>query len=122
MGLIVMAVLLSTRDHFPLLFINSSDVAKEVSKLSSLLAVVLNGLQPVLSGKIRNSDVSSLVLFLKSNVRGVAIGAGCQSLVAYINIACYLLGIRGGILGGIILQTLVLIVVTSRTNWKKEAA
>ncbi|KAL2894749.1 Protein DETOXIFICATION 33 [Bienertia sinuspersici] len=69
----------------------------------------------------------------------VAIGAGWQSLVAYINIACYYLfglpagiilgfkygyggmGVWGGMIGGICLQTAILIVVTAFTNWKKEA-
>uniref|UniRef100_A0A803N408 Protein DETOXIFICATION n=1 Tax=Chenopodium quinoa TaxID=63459 RepID=A0A803N408_CHEQI len=69
----------------------------------------------------------------------VAIGAGWQSLVAYINIACYYffglpagiilgfkygyggMGVWGGMIGGICLQTVVLVVVTAFTNWKKEA-
>ncbi|KAL5983085.1 hypothetical protein ACLOJK_017165 [Asimina triloba] len=63
-----------------------------------------------------------------------------SALVAYINVACYYLfglpaglilgfklklgveGMWGGMIGGIILQTIVLVTVTSYTNWKKEAA
>ncbi|KAK6938760.1 hypothetical protein RJ641_032268 [Dillenia turbinata] len=89
---------------------------------ASLLAVtvLLNSLQPVLSG--------------------VAVGAGWQSIVAYINIACYYIvglpagillgftfdlgaeGIWGGMIGGIVLQTIILIIITSLRNWNKEAA
>ncbi|KAL9244176.1 hypothetical protein vseg_017979 [Gypsophila vaccaria] len=121
-GFIVFLVVLATRDTFPLLFTSSEAVAKETTRISIVLAftVLLNSLQPVLSG--------------------VAIGAGWQSLVAYINIACYYLvglpagillgftyklgvmGVWGGMVGGICLQTAILIIVTSLTNWKKEAA
>ncbi|KAA3466966.1 protein DETOXIFICATION 33 [Gossypium australe] len=69
---------------------------------------------------------------------GVAVGGGWQSLVAYINIGCYyivglpagillgftfgfgVMGIWSGMIGGIVLQTLSLIVVISLTNWNKE--
>lgn len=114
-------VVLATRDWFPYLFTTSAAVAQETTRLSVLLAltVLLNSLQPVLSG--------------------VAIGAGWQSLVAYINIGCYYLvglpagfllgfkfnygamGVWGGMIGGICLQTIILIIVTALTNWKKEA-
>ncbi|KAK4490346.1 hypothetical protein RD792_001022 [Penstemon davidsonii] len=116
------AIVIATRDVFPYLFTNSEAVAKETTRLSILLAltVLLNGLQPVLSG--------------------VAVGAGWQAIVAYINIGCYYIvglplglilgfvfdfgsmGIWGGMIGGIVLQTLILIVITSTRNWNKEAA
>ncbi|XP_057973022.1 protein DETOXIFICATION 33 isoform X2 [Malania oleifera] len=120
-GLICMVVVFATRDVFPYLFTNSTAVAKETTKLATLLGVtvLLNSLQPVLSG--------------------VAVGAGWQAVVAYINIGCYYLvglpagivlgftlglgaeGIWGGMIGGICLQTLILVVITSITNWNKEA-
>ncbi|KAK9740570.1 hypothetical protein RND81_03G045300 [Saponaria officinalis] len=120
-GFLAFLVVLATRDTFPHLFTSSEAVAKETTRISIVLAftVLLNSLQPVLSG--------------------VAIGAGWQSLVAYINIACYYLfglpagillgfkynlgvmGVWGGMVGGICLQTAILIIVTSLTNWKKEA-
>ncbi|KAH6796384.1 hypothetical protein C2S51_037370 [Perilla frutescens var. frutescens] len=119
-GVVCMAVVLATKDFFPYLFTNSDAVAKETTRLSTLLAltVLLNGLQPVLSG--------------------VAVGAGWQSIVAYINIGCYYivglplgillgfvfdfgsLGIWGGMIGGICLQTLILIGITAGRNWEKE--
>ncbi|KAK4744051.1 hypothetical protein SAY87_010363 [Trapa incisa] len=120
-GVICMCVVFATRDIFPYLFTSSDAVAAETTKLAILLGitVLLNSLQPVLSG--------------------VAVGAGWQSLVAYINIGCYyivglpagillgftfgfgVMGIWSGMIGGICLQTLILIVVTSITNWKREA-
>ncbi|KAL7155198.1 hypothetical protein ABFS83_03G059800 [Erythranthe nasuta] len=120
-GVVCMALVLATRDIFPYLFTNSEAVAKETTRLSILLAltVLLNGLQPVLSG--------------------VAVGAGWQSIVAYVNIGSYYIvglplgivlgfvfkfgamGIWGGMIGGVCLQTLILIFITSSRNWDKEA-
>lgn len=120
-GVVAMAVVYATRDYFPYLFTNSEAVAEETTQLAVLLGitVLLNSLQPVLSG--------------------VAVGAGWQSLVAYINIGCYYIvglpagillgftfdfgaeGIWSGMIGGIVLQTIILIVVTSITNWTREA-
>ncbi|KAK1300120.1 Protein TRANSPARENT TESTA 12 [Acorus calamus] len=121
-GAVIMALVLVTGHEFPPLFTSSPAVAREVTRLSGLLAftILLNSLQPVLSG--------------------VAIGAGWQALVAYINIGCYYIvglpagfllgfkfnlgveGIWGGMIGGIVLQTMILIGVTACTNWNKEAA
>ncbi|KAL9275702.1 DETOXIFICATION 33-like protein [Drosera capensis] len=121
-GMICSAVVFATRDWFPYLFTTSEAVAKETTKLAILLGftVLLNSLQPVLSG--------------------VAVGAGWQALVAYINIGCYYViglpagillgftfkfgaeGIWSGLIAGICIQTIILIVVTSLTNWNKEAA
>ncbi|KAL9449239.1 hypothetical protein AB3S75_011214 [Citrus x aurantiifolia] len=120
-GVCCTILVLATRYNFPFLFTNSEAVAAETTKLSILLAitVLMNCLQPVLSG--------------------VAVGAGWQSLVAYINLGCYYIvglplgillgftfgfgaeGIWSGMIGGIGLQTLILIVITSITNWRKEA-
>ncbi|KAL7117191.1 hypothetical protein ACP275_03G057400 [Erythranthe tilingii] len=120
-GVVCMALVLATKDIFPYLFTNSEAVAKETTRLSILLAltVLLNGLQPVLSG--------------------VAVGAGWQSIVAYVNIGSYYIvglplgivlgfvfkfgamGIWGGMIGGVCLQTLILIFITSSRNWDKEA-
>ncbi|XP_021820961.1 protein DETOXIFICATION 33 [Prunus avium] len=120
-GVVCLAVVLATRDYFPYLFTNSEAVAEETTHLALLLGVtvLLNSLQPVLSG--------------------VAVGAGWQALVAYINIGCYYIvglpagillgfkfgfgveGIWSGMIGGIALQTIILIVIVSLTNWNKEA-
>ncbi|KAI9199977.1 hypothetical protein LWI28_000983 [Acer negundo] len=120
-GVIAMILVFTTRTEFPYLFTNSDTVATETTKLAFLLAitVLLNSLQPVLSG--------------------VAVGAGWQATVAYINIGCYYVvglplgillgftfafgveGIWSGMIGGIFLQTITLIIVTSLTNWNTEA-
>jgi MATE family multidrug resistance protein len=46
----------ATRDYFPYLFTSSEAVAVETTKLAVLLGitVLLNSLQPVLSGKYNN--------------------------------------------------------------------
>ncbi|MCD7468170.1 hypothetical protein HAX54_006120 [Datura stramonium] len=96
-------------------------VLEAVHKLSILLAftVLLNSVQPILSG--------------------VAVGSGWQSYVAYINLGCYyLLGVpmgfimgwafhygvmgiwAGMIFGGTAVQTLILAIITIRCDWNKE--
>lgn len=122
LGIILMAVVLGGRTYLPRFFTDEPDVVKETSKLAYLLGatILINSIQPVLSG--------------------VAIGAGWQSLVAFINIGCYYLiglpigailgfiaklnemGIWLGMLGGCLLQTVILLVITFRTKWQQEAS
>ncbi|KAI4303303.1 hypothetical protein MLD38_038950 [Melastoma candidum] len=98
------------------LFFDDEEVDKSVSELSILLAisVFLNTVQPVLTG--------------------VAIGAGRQSIVAFVNIGCYYLvgvpigallgyvahlhvkGLWIGLICGVISQLLSLVYIT----WKTE--
>ncbi|XAR65636.1 hypothetical protein NMG60_11009809 [Bertholletia excelsa] len=101
-------------------FTGGTTVADAVSELSPFLAasIVLNGIQPVLSG--------------------VAVGCGWQAFVAYVNVGCYYVvgiplgallgfyfnlgakGIWSGMIGGTLMQTTILLWVTFRTNWDKE--
>ncbi|KAL6207114.1 hypothetical protein ACLB2K_024359 [Fragaria x ananassa] len=101
-------------------FTSGETVAKAVSKLTPYLAVtlILNGIQPVLSG--------------------VAVGCGWQAFVAYVNVGCYYVvgiplgcvlgfkfdlgaqGIWSGMIGGTFMQTIILLWVTFRTDWIKE--
>ncbi|CAD6213424.1 unnamed protein product [Miscanthus lutarioriparius] len=117
---IIAVIVMCLRDYISYVFTKGDDVARAVSTMTPLLAVtiVLNGIQPVLSG--------------------VAVGCGWQAFVAYVNIACYYgigiplgcvlgfyfdlgaMGIWGGMIGGLIVQTLILIWVTLRTDWNKE--
>ncbi|KAK9289369.1 hypothetical protein L1049_007524 [Liquidambar formosana] len=73
-------------------------------------------------------------------LNGVAVGAGWQSIVAYVNIACYYLvgipigvvlgyvfnmqvkGVWIGMLFGVLVQTVVLVIITYRTDWDKQVS
>ncbi|WMV39034.1 hypothetical protein MTR67_032419 [Solanum verrucosum] len=101
-------------------FTGGEVVAEAVSDLCPLLALTLalNGIQPVLSG--------------------VAVGCGWQTFVAYVNVGCYYIvgvplgallgfyfkfgakGIWLGMMGGTVMQTVILIWITIRTDWNKE--
>ncbi|XP_058106841.1 protein DETOXIFICATION 21-like [Magnolia sinica] len=119
-GVVIWALILGFRHNFSYIFSNSAAVADAVSDLSILLvfSILLNSIQPVLSG--------------------VAVGAGWQSVVAYVNIICYYLiglplgillgfvaglGVKGiwmGMMGGTASQTLVLLYFTCKTDWDKQ--
>lgn len=113
-------VVLALRNVISYVFTSGTTVSDAVSELSPYLAVsiILNGIQPVLSG--------------------VAVGCGWQAFVAYVNVGCYYIigipigvllgfkfdfgakGIWSGMIGGTLIQTMILIWFTSRTNWDKE--
>ncbi|KAK0580244.1 hypothetical protein LWI29_038481 [Acer saccharum] len=113
-------VVLALRHVISYAFTSGETVADAVSELCPFLAVtlILNGIQPVLSG--------------------VAVGCGWQAFVAYVNVGCYYgvgipvgcvlgfkfdLGAKGiwsGMIGGTMMQTLILLWVTFRTDWNKE--
>ncbi|CAN1829203.1 Protein DETOXIFICATION 27 [Linum perenne] len=109
-------------DQIGWIFTNSEPVLTAVNQLCILLAftVLLNSIQPVLSG--------------------VAVGSGWQKYVAYINLGCYYLigvplgfvmgwgfdlGVKGiwagMIFGGTAIQTVILAIITIRCDWDKEA-
>ncbi|XP_011047999.1 PREDICTED: protein TRANSPARENT TESTA 12-like isoform X1 [Populus euphratica] len=113
-------VLLLLRHVISYAFTGGSTVADAVAELSPFLAIsiLLNGIQPVLSG--------------------VAVGCGWQAFVAYVNVGCYYFigiplgcvlgfkldfgvkGIWSGMIGGTLIQTIILSWVTFRTDWNKE--
>ncbi|XP_019223372.1 PREDICTED: protein DETOXIFICATION 21-like isoform X2 [Nicotiana attenuata] len=119
-GFLLFLFFLFLRGHLAYLFTDSQDVAKEVQQLSPLLAfsILMNSVQPVLSG--------------------VAVGAGWQSIVAYVNIGCYYLvgipvgvvlgyvfklqvkGVWVGMIFGTLVQTIVLLIITLKTDWDKQ--
>ncbi|CAO2183992.1 unnamed protein product [Urochloa humidicola] len=121
-GLAFFVAVLALRDVYGAPFTESPEVVRAVASLGVVFAfsLLLNSVQPVLSG--------------------VAVGAGWQWLVAYINLGCYYLigipvgyliafplnggvrGMWGGMLTGVGLQTVILIGITLRTNWDKEAS
>lgn len=106
-GLVFTAVALAARKQMPRLFTGDDAVVKETARLGYLLAatIFLNSIQPVLSGTPAKArifvetldSISNLCLHRETVVKrfllvaGVAIGAGWQSLVAFVNIGCYYL-------------------------------
>ncbi|CAM8992153.1 unnamed protein product [Rhodiola kirilowii] len=102
------------------LFTSSEEIAKAMSSLSVFMAfsILLNSFQPILLG--------------------VAVGAGRQTMAAYVNIFSYYaiglplgamlaylagLGIKGmwtGMICGVAVQTLVLGYITWRTDWDDQ--
>ncbi|KAM0869012.1 hypothetical protein ACQ4PT_040931 [Festuca glaucescens] len=121
-GLLCMVLVLIFRNKFSIIYTSDVELQHAVSKIAGLLGLtmVLNSMQPVISG--------------------VAIGGGWQGLVAYINLGCYyvfglplgyllgykfnygVMGIWSGMLCGIALQTLILLFIVWRTDWSAEAA
>ncbi|KAK6923344.1 Multi antimicrobial extrusion protein [Dillenia turbinata] len=120
-GLFFWCLILLLHNHLAFIFSSSEEVVEAVNRLSMLLAftVLLNAVQPVLSG--------------------VAVGSGWQAYVAYINLGCYYLiglplgflmewvfhqgvmGIWAGMIFGTAVQTLILGIITIRSDWDKEA-
>lgn len=119
-GLVFWCLIIAYNDKIALLFSSSKVVLDAVSDLSVLLAftVLLNSVQPVLSGKPKASlpQVSHCIHGWKFGepwvidsklapwcigIAGVAIGSGWQALVAYVNVGSYyLVGVPiGAILG-----------------------
>ncbi|CAH1442828.1 unnamed protein product [Lactuca virosa] len=121
-GVLLAIILAIFRHQYPALFADNLQVQQAVYALTPLLGacLIINNIQPALSG--------------------VAIGAGWQAVIAYINIACYYIfgvplgltlgfvadwGVKGiwvGMLTGTVVQTLILIWICFRTNWEKEAS
>lgn len=121
-GFVLFIFFLFFRGRLAYIFTESTEVAAAVADLSTLLAcsILLNSIQPVLSG--------------------VAVGAGWQSTVAYVNITCYYLigipvgvvlgyvlqfqvkGVWVGMLFGTLTQTVVLMIITYKTDWEKQVS
>ncbi|CAN4087709.1 unnamed protein product [Withania somnifera] len=119
-GILCMIVVLAVRNHLAILFTEDEVLIQAVSQLAWFLGVtmLLNSVQPVISG--------------------VAVGGGWQGLVAYINLGSYyvfgiplgyllgyvanlgVMGLWGGMIGGLALQTVLLSFVLYRIDWNKE--
>ncbi|KAL0453329.1 UNVERIFIED_CONTAM: protein DETOXIFICATION 21 [Sesamum latifolium] len=120
-GFVLFVFFLCFREHMANIFTKDHNVAAAVTHLSPLLAfsILLNSIQPVLSG--------------------VAVGAGRQSAVVYVNLGSYyLIGIPTGVLLGYVIklqvegvwigmligtciQTIILMILTKRTDWEKQS-
>ncbi|KAF7147937.1 hypothetical protein RHSIM_Rhsim03G0044900 [Rhododendron simsii] len=119
-GVVLFVLCLIFRGLIAYIFTENSEVVAAVASLSDLLAwsILLNSVQPVLSG--------------------VAIGAGWQSIVAFVNLGCYYLvgvpvgavlgyvfdfqvkGVWIGMMFGTFVQTVVLLIITCKTDWDKQ--
>ncbi|OMO49410.1 Multi antimicrobial extrusion protein [Corchorus olitorius] len=119
-GLVLFLLFLFLRGRLAYIFTESEEVADAVAELSPLLAmsILLNSVQPVLSG--------------------VAVGAGWQSIVAWVNVASYYLigipigvvlgyvfhmqvkGVWIGMLLGTFVQTVILVIITWKTDWDRQ--
>uniref|UniRef100_A0A803LUU7 Multidrug and toxic compound extrusion protein n=1 Tax=Chenopodium quinoa TaxID=63459 RepID=A0A803LUU7_CHEQI len=119
-GMIFSSLVLAIPDKLAMIFTPNSSVISVVRKLAYLLAptIFLNSIPPVLLG--------------------VAVGSGWQALAAYINIGSYYLvgfplgifigrvlnfgymGIWAGMLGGSVIQILLLAIVAVTYGWEKE--
>ncbi|KAE8730200.1 pfkB-type carbohydrate kinase family protein [Hibiscus syriacus] len=86
-GVIISLILIIFRNDYPSFFSNDPQVHHRIIDLTPLLVlcIIVNNIQPVLSG--------------------MAIGAGWQAVVAYVNIACYyVFGVPLGLILGFVLQ------------------
>ncbi|KAL4607219.1 hypothetical protein ACB092_09G158200 [Castanea dentata] len=119
-GFVLFLFFLFLKGRLAYIFTENEEVVEPIADLSPLLAVsiLLNSVQPVLSG--------------------VAVGAGWQSIVAYVNVVSYYIiwvpnglvlgyvfdmGVKGvwmGMLFGTFVQTIVLVIVTYKTNWDEQ--
>ncbi|XP_022719922.1 protein DETOXIFICATION 24-like [Durio zibethinus] len=119
-GIVLWVLCLVFRNQISYLFSNDEEVAEAVSSLSILFAfsILLNSVQPVLSG--------------------IAVGAGLQTMVAYVNLGCYyvvgipigiLLGyvvnlqVKGlwiGLMSGVAMQSLILAYLVWKTDWDEQ--
>ncbi|CAI9093003.1 OLC1v1028398C1 [Oldenlandia corymbosa var. corymbosa] len=118
-GLLFALVLLLQRKQYPALFSNDNEVKQLVDELTPMLAVS--------------------IIFGCIPLNGVAVGAGWQTIVAYMNVGSYFIfgapvgilmcykfnkGLQGlwlGMLSGVCLQTLGVLLLIFLTNWHKEA-
>ncbi|KAK9165785.1 hypothetical protein Scep_000976 [Stephania cephalantha] len=108
------------KEPIRLIFTSSPVVLDAVNSLAVLLAVTIlfNSVQPVLSGEFYVIDV---LFFMGGHWIGMA------SFVAYINIdpttsLVFLSGLWAGMIGCTAVQTLILAVITLRTDWEKEGS
>ncbi|KAL9997535.1 putative multi antimicrobial extrusion protein [Helianthus debilis subsp. tardiflorus] len=120
-GLFFCAIIVAFPDKLAMIFTSNTTVISMVNELSVLLSltVLFSCIQPVFTG--------------------VALGCGWQSQVAIVNLGSYYaigvplgvvlerflgFGIKGlwaGMLGGTVVQTLILAIITIRCDWNKQA-
>ncbi|KAH7838183.1 hypothetical protein Vadar_022997 [Vaccinium darrowii] len=123
-SLFLVLILIVTAKQYPSWFSTDTEVKEIVYELTPLLGI---------------SIIVFNVQYSPAGIAGVAIGAGWQAYVAYVNLGCYYLvgiplcllmafkfnmGIEGiwwGIIVGFFLETCIIMWMICRTNWNKEA-
>ncbi|KAE8666782.1 protein TRANSPARENT TESTA 12-like [Hibiscus syriacus] len=119
-GFFFWSIIMAFHEALAMIFTSSSYVITMFNQFSTLLAftILLNCIQPVLSG--------------------VAVRSGRQGVVAFVNIGSYYLvgvtlelkhamfeisnqGIWAGMICGTVVQTLILVIITIKCNWEIEA-
>lgn len=122
-GLFFWVLIMLFHNELALIFTNSEPVLDAVSRLALLLAftILLNSVQPVLSGKRTPSCFITFCLLYKHfrsliwkwfKLLGVAVGSGWQSYVAYINLGCYyLIGVPMGLAMGWLFHLGVMVII-----------
>ncbi|URE20318.1 protein TRANSPARENT TESTA [Musa troglodytarum] len=141
-GLICMVLVLATRNYFSIIFTSDKEMQRAVAKIAYLLGItmVLNSIQPIISGKhefflqeslwevagrgwwLTLTWVATTVLaFLWDSFWVFSSTLGCSySVVLFRYNINWSQGIWIGILGGIFLQTVVLFFVIWKTDWSAE--
>ncbi|KAJ6730303.1 PROTEIN DETOXIFICATION [Salix viminalis] len=101
-GLIFCLLIMLLHNKIALIVTSSSSVIHEVDSLAFLLAItiLLNSVQPVLSGVAVGSRMASSGWVFKLGVKGIW---------------------SGMIFGGTAVQTVILVIMTVRSDWDKEA-
>ncbi|GKC35692.1 multi antimicrobial extrusion protein, partial [Tanacetum coccineum] len=120
-GLLSTTVLLVYKKQYPVYFTSSPEVMQLVEELTLLLGI------------------SIIIKSAQYALFGVAIGAGWQTVVAYMSIGSYVIfgmplglllglkydmGVKGiwyGMVSGMSTQCFLLLIMLSRTNWNDEA-
>ncbi|XP_059636620.1 protein DETOXIFICATION 27-like isoform X1 [Cornus florida] len=148
-GIFCWSMIMAFPDKLAMIFTSSTSVIAMVDELAVLLAltILINCIQPVLSGK-RTKRCPILQAKCKCNniiIRpfaissGVAVGCGWQGLAACINMGSYYIigvplglilgcllpfGIKGiwaGMIGGTVVQTSILAIIIISCKWENEA-
>ncbi|KAG6746450.1 hypothetical protein POTOM_050990 [Populus tomentosa] len=135
-GVLIWVLCLIFGEEISRFLTSDEEVAETVSSLSVLLAfsILLNSVQPVLTG----NHPEGQYIFGTSFHGCVAVGAGVQSMVAFVNLGSYYIiglpagillgyvvhlevqGLWMGLLSGVVVQTLILSYIIWRTDWDEQ--
>ncbi|KAL1555119.1 Protein DETOXIFICATION 35 [Salvia divinorum] len=111
-GIVCMILVLATRNHIALIFTGSQDMQRAVARLSGLLGISM--LLTVFNRLYQEEDGKPKWLTCYY-VFGLPLGylLGCVANLGVV-------GLWGGMIAGVGLQTLLLLLFLYRTNWNKE--